>query len=213
MIYVNLRLVLTFSEVDHWYLVSRNFLWKNAEVTLHRIQTKYLLDRINDFWNYEALQKLKIHLFYLGLLLINYLPLLHFQIHHNWHWQLVQDPGAAARGPQEADGDAAEGHCQHEAAEDDIVCVNHCLQTKPAGPFRWLYLHKSTEIKHWWFHLLRPKKERWLGLKYTYWALKLCILCFSARIPFCHWKIPSPQATTATGGGRGQPRGEWPAPP
>ena len=58
------------------------------------------------------------------------------QIHHHRHGQLVQDPGAAARGPQEADGDPAEGHRQHEAAEDDLVCVHHRLQAKPPRPFR-----------------------------------------------------------------------------
>ena len=57
------------------------------------------------------------------------------QVHDERHGQLVQDSGAAARGPEEADGDAAEGHCQHEETEDDAIRVHDRFQEKLAGSF------------------------------------------------------------------------------
>ena len=57
------------------------------------------------------------------------------QVHDERHGQLVQDSGAAARGPEEADGDSAEGHCQHEETEDDAIRVHDRFQEKLAGSF------------------------------------------------------------------------------
>ena len=58
------------------------------------------------------------------------------QVHDHRLGQLVQDAGDAARGPQEADGDAPEGHPQHEAAENDALRLHHGFQTQSLGPFR-----------------------------------------------------------------------------